>query len=96
MAMQVRIELNPDGIRNLLRTDPGIAEDLQTRADAVRDTANAKMPDPPRSADEHFDAAVWVGFDRQRATVRTASLEAKQAEAQDHVLLSSLDAARSP
>ncbi len=93
---QIKIELHSDAIKQFLQTDPGIGEDLTRRAEAVRDKANERMPDPPRKADEHFTANVWAGRDRQRASVRTTSYEAKVAEAQDHVLLSSLDAARSP
>lgn len=93
---KIRVELHKDAIREFLKTDPGIGEDLTRRAEAVRDKANEKIPDPPRRAGEHFSAQVWVGRDRQRASVRTTSGEAKRAEAEDHVLLSSLDAARSP
>lgn len=95
MAVQVRIELNTEGIKRFLQTDEGIGKDLKSRADRVKDSADAKIPDPPRSADEHHTASVWVGHDRQRASVRTTSIEAKKAEAHDHTLLSSVDAARS-
>jgi hypothetical protein len=93
---KIRIELHKDAIKQFLQTDPGIGEDLTKRSEAVRDKANEKMPSPPHKADEHFSSHVWVGHDRQRASVRTTSQEAKRAEAEDHVLLSSLDAARSP
>ena len=96
MAMQVKIELNSQGIKDFLRTDQGIKDDLQARADRVKDAADNKIPNPPRGVDEHHTATVWVGADRQRASVRTTSAEAKHAEARDHTLLSSVDAARSP
>jgi 23S rRNA G2445 N2-methylase RlmL len=45
---------------------------------------------------ENFETSHFVGHDRQRATVRTATHAARKAEAEDHVLLSAVDAARSP
>lgn len=91
MAVQVRIELNSAGIRQFLSTDPGIKDDLQARADAVQQSADSKL-----SSGEGHEASVYVGRDRQRATIRTATFEARQAEAENHTLTSSLDAARSP
>jgi hypothetical protein len=91
MAVQVKIELHPDAIKNLLRTDQGIHDDLESRGEKVRDSANQKTGD-----EFDHESAVYVGFDRQRAVVRTASQEARVEEAENHTLLSSLDAARSP
>ena len=97
MPGTVRIELDPAAIRQFLQTDAGIGEDLKRRAEAVKDDADSKMDNPPTgNADEHHSATVWVGQDRQRASVRTVSPEAKRREAEDHTLLSSVDAARSP
>jgi hypothetical protein len=95
--MEIRIVLNSPGIAAFLKTDPGIQADLERRANAVKHEADGKIQDPPSGhATEHHKATVWVGSDRQRATIRTSSREARISEAENHTLLSSLDAARSP
>lgn len=94
MPTKIRIVLDQDGIRNLLKTDPGIRDDLQARADAIKAKADEGVQFS--SGVEDHNAAVWVGRDRQRATVRTVSHAARVAEAEDHNLLKALDAGRSP
>lgn len=85
MPAKVRIELDSAEIRNMLKTDPGIRDDLERRAEAVRDRAGGE-PD--------YESSVWTGFDRQRASVRTNTADARRAEAENHTLMSALDAAR--
>jgi hypothetical protein len=92
MATKVRVVLNPAGIANLLKTDPGIAADLKARSEAIKDKADSGV----QGQGPHHAANVWTGKDRQRATVRTVSRAAKVAEAEDHNLMKALDAGRSP
>lgn len=96
MPVTVHVVLNSDEIKKFLQTDPGIEEDLTRRGQAVAEHAEAQMSDPARDGEPHFAVAHLVGHDRQRVSVRTRTAQARIAEAQEHVLLKSVDAARSP
>jgi len=91
---KIEIKLRSEEIRRMLMTDEGITKDVAARADNIRDSAERKMPEPPRRAAEHFNSATWVGKDRVHGRVKTVSQEARVAEAEAHVLTSSLDAGR--
>lgn len=82
MASSLRIELNKAGVRALL-VSPEIQADLKTRADRIA-----------QAAGEGFEAEVGTGANRARAIVRTATFEARRAEARDRVLTRALDAGR--
>lgn len=84
MAGSVRIEMNPAGIRELLKS-PEVQNDLGSRADRIGAAAGGE-PD--------YEVEVIVGATRARASIRTASFEAMRAEANDRTLLSALDAGR--
>lgn len=86
MATRVRIELNHSEIRRLLRGEGqyvGVLHDLQARAERVAEAAG-----------DGFEADTFVGRNRARAGVITATPAAMEAEARDHVLVRALDAAR--
>jgi hypothetical protein len=81
---KVRIVLNSDGIKALLQSDE-ILDDMRRRAENVADAAGGQ-PD--------YVADAWVGFDRARATVHTATHQARSDEANNRTLTRSVDAAR--
>lgn len=84
MPTKVRIVLNSDGIKQLLQSKE-IEQDMKRRGDAVAEAAGG-APD--------YVCESWVGFDRARATVRTATHKARRDEANDRTLTRSIDAAR--
>lgn len=84
MSVKIRIQLNSEGIVQLLQSD-GVKNDIERRANAV---ANAAGGEPDYIAD------AWVGKDRARGTVRTATHKARVDEAENRTLTRSVDAAR--
>jgi len=82
MAATVRVELNSDGIRALLRSE-AVRADLERRARAIAEAAG-----------EGFEVESQVGSNRARASVRTATAEAREAEATDRALTRAIDAGR--
>lgn len=82
MATKVRLEMNSAGFRALLRS-PQVLADVDRRAQAIADRAGPGM-----------EATSRVGPNRARASVRTATAEAKRAEATDKALTRALDAGR--
>lgn len=84
MAGNVRIEINGDALRALLK-GPEVQADLRDRADRIAAAAGG-APD--------YDVDVRVGATRARASVRTATFEAMRAEATDRTLTQALDAGR--
>jgi hypothetical protein len=84
MPSKVRIVLNSAGIVELLQSEP-IRADLERRAKAVAEAAGGE-PD--------YQADAWIGKDRARGTVRTATHKARRDEANDRTLTRSIDAAR--
>ena len=83
MAMQVKIELNQEGIRELLKSEE-VQKDLGRRGDAV----------VQRAGPEDHESTVWLGFDRARCTVRTTTSKGAKNESENKTLTSSIDAAR--
>jgi len=79
---KVRISVNRNGVGEILKSDKVRAE-LERRAQAIAD-----------SAGEGFEADSLIGATRARASVRTASFEAMQAEAKDRVLTRAIEAGR--
>jgi hypothetical protein len=77
-----QVKLDPQGIRDLLRSQE-VLRDLERRA---RNIASA--------AGEGMEVDAEIGKNRARASVRTATLEARIAEASDRTLTKSLDAGR--
>lgn len=82
MARDVRIELNRQAVRQLLRSDEVLA-DLERRGRAVAAAAGPGHEVQP-----------YVGRNRARVTVRTATDEARHAEATGRRLTAAIHAAR--
>lgn len=82
MASKVKIELNSAAVRSLLRSSE-MLEDLRSRAQRI---ANA--------AGEGMEANAAVGPNRARASVVTATFEARHREATRRALTSAIDAGR--
>ncbi|SDP09256.1 hypothetical protein SAMN04515671_2919 [Nakamurella panacisegetis] len=79
---RTRIVLNEKGFRELRRS-PEVEADLVARGRRVAAAAGAG-----------FEAQSWIGRNRNRVTVRTATPEARAADAREHKLLGALDAGR--
>lgn len=82
MATKVRLEMNSAGFRALLRSQ-AFLEDVERRAQAIA-----------RQAGDGFEVDARIGANRARASVRTATPEARRAEAEDKVLTAAIDAGR--
>lgn len=79
---KIRIEIKRSGIRAMLKA-PGVLADLDERA---RRVANAAGPG--------MEASSMIGQNRARASVITATREARRAEAEHMALTRAIDAAR--
>lgn len=87
----VKIEFHSKGFRDLL-FDSGVKTDLQERADAIAQAANADLGKPG------FESGMFTGRfggGRPVATVKTANRAGMKAEAEDKILSRNLDAGRS-
>ena len=82
MATSVRIVLNRKGMRQLLRS-PEVLADLKRRAEAIAAAAGSGM-----------EVSAMVGRNRARASVITATSEARNAEATSRALTRAIDAGR--
>lgn len=80
---KVRIKLNHDAIAEFLRSDD-VRLELERRAQAIANAAGG----------EGFEVESRVGAKRVRTSVRTATLEARMAEAEERALTSALEAGR--
>lgn len=80
----VRIVMNRAGARAILRS-AGVQADLAARAQRIAAAAGGE-PD--------FESEVRVGSNRVRASVRTASIDGRRAEATNRALSRALDAGR--
>lgn len=78
----VRIEINADGVRELLRSQE-VRDDLQRRAERIA-----------AQAGEGYEADSSLSPKRARANVRTVTPEAMRDEAINHTLERALDAGR--
>jgi len=78
----MRFVLNSKGVRSLLR-GAEVQADLERRGRAVA-----------AAAGPGHDVQTWVGRNRARVTVRTATAEARRAEATARRLTRAIDAAR--
>lgn len=78
----VVIKLNSAGVRDLLRSAE-VRADLERRGGAV-----------VQAAGDGYEVESKTGSNRARVTVRTATFEARRAEAVEHRLVRSLDAGR--
>ena len=77
-----RVVLNQAAFRELRRS-PEVVADLTARGRRIAAAAGAG-----------FEMQTWLGRNRGRVTVRTATSAARAAEARDHALLGALDAGR--
>lgn len=81
---KVRWKWHMKGYRQV-RTSPGVVADVQSRAAAIALAAGEGM---------EADFGITGGRVRARASVRTATHEARAAEASDRALTRSIDAGR--
>lgn len=77
MATKMRIELNRDGIRKLLKSQV-VHDELMRRAEAIATAAGGEAAG--------FVAADSVSPDRAAVQVKTTTLEARRREARDRTL----------
>ena len=82
MAKKIRLELNKDVVASLLRSAE-VEKELRARGNAIAEAAG-----------EGHEVSAFQGHDRVHVVVRTATHDAKQAEAEDRNLTRSIDAAR--
>lgn len=82
MAGSIRIVVNPEGVKALLKSQE-VQNMLQQRVNKIAAAAGPGM-----------QASVRVGRTRARGSVITATQEAREAEANDRMLTKSLDAGR--
>lgn len=82
---RIRVKINSAGARAVLRSEK-VRADLDRRARQVAEAAGGE-PD--------FEVESQIGSNRARASVRTATFEARKAEAEKRALLRALDAGRS-
>lgn len=80
--MATLVKANSAGIRALLK-EPGVLDDLEARAERVR-----------AAAGDGYETSSRVGATRARASVGTATYQARRDNAANHTLLGALDAAR--
>ena len=78
-----RIKVNPQTVDWYLKGGGGVAADLQSRARRIA-----------AAAGEGMEVDYAVGARRARASVRTASVPARRAEAKNRALSRALDAGR--
>lgn len=83
VAAKVKIELNRSAVRDLLRS-PEMAGNLAGRGQAIA-----------RAAGAGHEVQTFIGRNRARVTVRTATTAARVAEAKSRRLTSAIDAGRS-
>lgn len=84
MAKKIRLEMNSKGFQELLKSQ-AVQDDLARRANAIAAAAGEGMEARTRTGN--------LG-DRVVAEVRTATYEARRAEATDKALTSAIDAGR--
>lgn len=82
MASKVRIKLNRRAFPVLLKC-PEVQAELKRHADPIAEAAGLGM-----------EVDLYVGKTRARATIRTATFEARRAEATNRALTRALDAGR--
>jgi hypothetical protein len=80
--MAVLVKLNHNGVRQLLQS-PGVLAELKRRGERIA-----------AAAGPGFEAEGFVGRNRARVTVRTATVEAMVAQAEDDVLTKAIPAGR--
>lgn len=81
----IRVKINSAGAREILRSEK-VRKDLERRARRMAEAAGGE-PD--------FEVESQVGSNRARASVRTATFEARKAEAERRALTRAIDAGRS-
>jgi hypothetical protein len=81
----VRVKMNSSGARAILRS-AAVQADLERRGGQIAAAAGGE-PD--------YEVETRVGANRVRVSVRTATHEAREAEATDRTLTQALDAGRS-
>ena len=80
--MADRVKLNSQGVRDVLRS-PAVMAELRRRGNKIAAAAGSG-----------FEVEQYVGRNRARVTVRTATWPARGREARDHILIRALNAGR--
>lgn len=94
MAKDVRVELHLSGIREVFN-DPAVTADLLRRADAIKDAADAAMPDGGYTQAEHHRVVQGrTSIGTSSALVVTNTNEAKAMQAKHSTLTKAIDAGR--
>lgn len=94
MASVLRVELNLDGIKELLNDD-GVISDLMQRGERVARAADASMPEHGYAKDEHHRAIEGrTPKGNREVSVLTTSDMAKAMQAKHSTLTQALDAGR--
>lgn len=87
MANKVRVKMSISGA-NAVRNTESMQRLLLSRAEAIRDAANAKLGST--SLDEAYTADVRPGKGRARAMVKTTGHQSRRDNARNNTLLKSL------
>lgn len=80
----IRVQMNSDGARTILRSE-AVRKELERR---VRRMAEAAGGEPD------FEVESQIGDERARASVRTATRDGREAEAEHRALTRAIDAGR--
>jgi hypothetical protein len=91
MARRVRVRLVRSGMRDLLH-DPGVVEDLRTRADRVLGAAESTAPRDTGAYRESLEVRVVDHGDRTVSQVHATVAYAQLVESRTHNLARALDA----
>ena len=94
MASGVRVKMNLSGVRQVFN-DPAVTAELLRRADAIKDAADAAMPDGGYTRTEHhkvIEGRTRIGT--HSALVVTNTNEAKAMQARHSTLTKAMDAGR--
>lgn len=92
MANGIKVRMSPAGARALL-SSPAMGALVGSKADAVRDAANA-MASGDDMLNDPFESDVGVYGDRVRASVVTATPHGRRSNAKNSTLLRALSAGR--
>lgn len=83
MAKSVRVVVNPKAVAFYLKGGGGVRELLESKGDAMKDAVG-----------DGIETETYVGKNRMRVSVFTATAAAAADENANHTLTASLDAAR--
>lgn len=93
MAKRIKLEWNPAGYSEFLNS-PGVQGVLDDAAEAIRDSAEAKLGDTGYDGPNYEVSSFRIKARAQGRVVRTANYAATAAESRRKLLAKSLDAGR--